>query len=155
MLRKAASLHKQLISSLSEKIGAENFMTQMFFQPLPTYLSTIEEAKGGNVLGLGRLPSNAILYTGGVGIIDGDDAAVAFAQAELSAMTAKLKASAEAESAAAEFIYLNYADTSQDPLGSYGSENVAFMRDVAKQYDPQGWWQRRVPGGFKISRVTA
>ncbi len=105
------------------------------------------------MLGLERIPSNAILWTGGVAIENGDDTALGIAKAQWSTMTANLKEFAESNGAAADLIYLNYADTSQDPLGSYGPENVAFLKDVAKQYDPHGWWQRRVPGGFKLSRV--
>jgi hypothetical protein len=49
-----------------------------------------------------------------------------------------------------EFQYINYADPSQDPIGSYGSENVEYLRQVSRTYDPEGFWQRQVPGGFKL-----
>jgi hypothetical protein len=49
-----------------------------------------------------------------------------------------------------EFQYLNYADPSQDPIGSYGEENASFLREVSKKYDPRGVFQRQVPGGFKL-----
>lgn len=49
------------------------------------------------------------------------------------------------------FLYLNYADGSQNPLRSYGNTSVAFMQQVARKYDPNGVFQRLVPGGFKIS----
>lgn len=50
-----------------------------------------------------------------------------------------------------EYIYLNYADRSQNPLAGYGEENVEFMRMVAREYDPSGVFQNQVPGGFKLS----
>jgi len=125
----------------------------MFFQPFPSYLGNIGQRNGGNMLGLERLPSNAILWVAGIAIKNGDDAAVAFAQAELSAMTGRLQDFASREEGLANFVYLNYADASQDPLGSYGQENLAFMKDVARQYDPHGFWQHRVPGGFKVARA--
>jgi hypothetical protein len=50
-------------------------------------------------------------------------------------------------------LYLDYADTTQDPLKSYGSENVEKMKAAAKKYDPFGVFQDLVPGGFKISKV--
>lgn len=53
-----------------------------------------------------------------------------------------------------EYIYLDYADELQDPLGSYGPENVAKMRAASAKYDPMGVFQSMVPGGFKISKVT-
>jgi hypothetical protein len=42
---------------------------------------------------------------------------------------------------------------SQNPLGSYGAENVAKIRAAASKYDPTEIFQTRAPGGFKISKV--
>jgi len=49
-----------------------------------------------------------------------------------------------------EFQCINYADPSQDPIGSYGTENVEYLRQVSRKYDPKGVWQKQVPGGFKL-----
>jgi hypothetical protein len=51
------------------------------------------------------------------------------------------------------YLYLDYADRTQDPLASYGAENVAKMKAAAMKYDPSGVFQNLVPGGFKISKV--
>ncbi|KAL8923180.1 MAG: hypothetical protein Q9208_004743 [Pyrenodesmia sp. 3 TL-2023] len=48
------------------------------------------------------------------------------------------------------FKYLNYADLSQDPIGSYGQHNKARLQAVSKKYDPNGLFQTGVPGGFKL-----
>ncbi|KFA77966.1 hypothetical protein S40288_07713 [Stachybotrys chartarum IBT 40288] len=135
-------------------IGAENYTTAFIYQPLPAYFSQIGHRKGGNVMGLGQIQSNAILFQSGIAIYNGDEAALAYARVELHAMIAKLQEAAVAEGVAAGWVYMNYADASQNPLGGSGEENVAFMRQVADMYDPEGWWQRRVPGGFKLARVT-
>ena len=50
-----------------------------------------------------------------------------------------------------EYIYLNYADKTQDPLRGYGQKNVDFIKRVAREYDPTGVFQYQVPGGFKVS----
>lgn len=50
-----------------------------------------------------------------------------------------------------EYIYLNYAGRTQNPLKGYGRENVEYMRRVAREYDPTGVFQHQVPGGFKVS----
>lgn len=50
-------------------------------------------------------------------------------------------------------VYMNYANLSQDALGSYGEENFEFIRQAAAKYDPTAVFQERVPGGWKISRV--
>ena len=49
-----------------------------------------------------------------------------------------------------EFQYLNYADPSQDPIGSYGLENVQRLHEASRKYDPHGVFQKQVPGGFKL-----
>lgn len=154
IMRQSATLHKQLISSLSERIGAENYTTAVFYQSIPKYFSEIGSQKGGNSMGLGQLPGNAILLQAGIAIYNGDEAALAFARAELNSMMAKLKDIAVAEGVSSDWVYMNYADTTQNPLGGTGDENIAFLKEVAQRYDPQGWWQRRVPGGFKVTRAT-
>ena len=51
------------------------------------------------------------------------------------------------------FRYANYADPSQDVLGSYGEASVEFLKNVSAKYDPTGVFQYQVPGGFKISNA--
>ncbi len=46
--------------------------------------------------------------------------------------------------------YLNYADKSQDPIGSYGQAIKARLQAVSRKYDPHGLFQTGVPGGFKL-----
>ncbi|KAH9226154.1 hypothetical protein K456DRAFT_1933883 [Colletotrichum gloeosporioides 23] len=48
------------------------------------------------------------------------------------------------------FQYLNYADITQDPIGSYGPEVKARLQTVSKKHDPEGLFQKNVPGGFKV-----
>ena len=86
----------------------------MFIQPLPKYFGDIGERKGGNVLGLNRIPSNAAIWSAGIWIKNGTDADLAVIQAEVHAMAAELRFFAEKQDTAVEFVYLNYADPSQD-----------------------------------------
>lgn len=48
------------------------------------------------------------------------------------------------------YVYLNYAAAFQRPLDSYGQENKRRLRDVSRKYDPEGLFQKGVPGGFKL-----
>lgn len=68
-------------------------------------------------------------------------------------MVQRIEAFATSVGSNEDFIYLAYADAAQDPIGSYGTANVKHIRDATKRYDPDGFSQNRVPGGFKISRV--
>lgn len=49
-----------------------------------------------------------------------------------------------------DFVYLDYANQAQDPIATYGRENIASLKRVADRYDPRGVFQRQVPGGFKL-----
>lgn len=152
LLKQAATLHEDLVSRLTAKLGADSFISEMVLQPMPKLFSKISQRKGGNMLGMERIQSSAVMWTGGIGTL-GDEATFATAEMEFSAMLTTLKESAIKEGALTDFIYINYAHPSQDALAGYGAENVAFMKRVAAQYDPEGFMQQRVPGGFKITRV--
>ena len=45
---------------------------------------------------------------------------------------------------------MNYAYPTQPVIASYGGENVRFLRNVSNKFDPQGVFQKLVPGGFKL-----
>ncbi|KAL4905792.1 hypothetical protein BDW74DRAFT_167490 [Aspergillus multicolor] len=45
---------------------------------------------------------------------------------------------------------LNYANASQDVVAAYGREVSDKLRDVSKKYDPEGVFQKAIPGGFKL-----
>ena len=63
---------------------------------------------------------------------------------------AKFEKKIEELNAVTPWRYLNYSDLSQDPLSSYGSAAVELLRGVSRRYDPEGVFQERVKGGFKI-----
>lgn len=121
----------------------------MIWQPLPTWAAYNTPT---NALGLDTiLTSPSILW---MILVQVDTAAQeAITNQYLAALTANLQAYAEAAQADVDWVYLNYAAPSQNPIGTYGAANVQLIKDVAAAYDPEGFFQTRVPGGFKISRV--
>ncbi|KAI3316704.1 hypothetical protein HD806DRAFT_541991 [Xylariaceae sp. AK1471] len=60
-------------------------------------------------------------------------------------------ATAEMEGGMLEWTCLDYADKSQDPLASYGVENINRLKAIAAKYDPDQVFQELCSGGFKIS----
>ncbi|KAK2816744.1 hypothetical protein FQN49_008026 [Arthroderma sp. PD_2] len=153
IMRRCVELHQEMVEAIKLRIDPADFTAHLFFQPIPSYFGTIGKERGGNMLGLDRVDHNAILWTSGV-LVKSDEAANAVGQTELLKTTARVKEMARSMNGDVEFVYLNYASPSQDPLGSYGMQNIQYMRDVAARYDPAGIIQTRVPGGFKISRVA-
>lgn len=49
--------------------------------------------------------------------------------------------------------FLNYAGPHQNPIGTYGEENIRFLKETAKKYDPEEFFQHGVPGGWKLKNV--
>jgi hypothetical protein len=49
------------------------------------------------------------------------------------------------------FKYMNYAAIDQDPIGSYGDDNIEFLKRVREVYDAEGVFNTLVPGGHKIN----
>ncbi|OTA76491.1 hypothetical protein M434DRAFT_88032 [Hypoxylon sp. CO27-5] len=62
----------------------------------------------------------------------------------------KIDADATSRGTAVPFKYLNYAYSFQDPIRSYGVKNGEKLREVSRKYDPEGIFQKGVPGGFKL-----
>lgn len=52
------------------------------------------------------------------------------------------------------FIYSNYASRDQDPLASYGAENVRKLKDIARRYDPQGVFQHLQYDGWLLGKTA-
>ncbi len=51
------------------------------------------------------------------------------------------------------FLYYNDAGFDQPVLQGYGPQNVQFLKDVVKMYDPKGVFTKLMPGGFKVAKV--
>ena len=103
---------------------------------------------GGNILGIERNDSDGIILqlNAMVKTADQDN----FAYQKIRAGIQAIKRFAEAEKGLLDWIYINYADRSQDPLGSYGAENVKLMDRVAASYDPNGVFQTLCPGALSF-----
>lgn len=95
---------------------------------------------------------NGVLFLLEVNVMTEADKAVGHAYGD--AMIAELQAYAASVGGEYGWMYLNYADPTQNPLKSYGEGNVEFIREVAMAHDPKGLFQTRFSQGFKISNVA-
>ncbi|KAL4913044.1 hypothetical protein BDW62DRAFT_220924 [Aspergillus aurantiobrunneus] len=154
MLNYVAAANKKLTQSLQQALGKDAFQTVIFLQPLPSFYAEISAVKGGNMFADTLKDGNAVLWTGGV-LVNTTQADFAVASARMHETVADLESYSMHIGADHPLRYLNYASFAQDPLGSYPAESVEYMKSVAAKYDPQGKFQTRLPGGFKISRVEA
>jgi hypothetical protein len=108
-------------------------------------------AKGPNMLGSGVLDGPYIIILFGARYSSPEsDAAVSAAMLNL---IDQIDALSTSRGLAQNFKYLNYADGSQDKqvLEGYGAANVADMKAASLKYDPAQFFQKIVPGGYKIA----
>lgn len=145
--------HISLVAELNATLGPQNFSTLLEFQPLPSYFADIGVQNGGNMLGLERNNRNRLYFALGVTLLTPDSVERLPEAYQVAATVQRVLAFAKSLGSNEDFIYLPYADAAQDALGSYGATSVQHIRQVSKDYDPERFFQRRVPGGFKIDRV--
>ncbi|KAK7953148.1 FAD-binding domain-containing protein [Apiospora saccharicola] len=126
----------------------QGLICSMKLQPYAHSLLDASTAQGGNSLGLS--PANGPLVS--VLLLTywtnkSDEAAVL---ETMKTILGSIKSRAAARDLLVPYTYMNYAFASQNPIGSYGAENKAELQRVSRRYDPQGLFQKGVPGGFKL-----
>ncbi|CEL00907.1 hypothetical protein ASPCAL00499 [Aspergillus calidoustus] len=128
-----------------------SYVLQAIVQPWVPRFWADSESRGGNILGLERYNKAMLNIAWDYSWDSSADDSFFY---ELSQSSREmLDIYAKSTGSFREYIYLNYADRTQNPLAGYGEDNVEFLRGVATKYDPHGVFQHLVPGGFKISRA--
>ena len=49
-----------------------------------------------------------------------------------------------------DFVFMNDANSSQNPLASYGTEGLSKLREISKKYDPEQIFQTLQNSGFLL-----
>jgi hypothetical protein len=102
------------------------------FQAIPTTFSKHSVERGGNVMGLDREKENGIMLLFNIAV-KGDASLEARAREKLRVTTSELQDFARKEGGLIDWQFLNYADFYQDPLGSYGEQNVERIRSMTRK----------------------
>ncbi|KAF7181108.1 hypothetical protein CNMCM7691_000237 [Aspergillus felis] len=140
----ARAAHEEAIASLRKVKG---LIWTIAIQPfLPSWA-----AKGdANVLGIHEGTDDALLILSFSVYWQraGDDKRV---YASIRETIEKIDAVATANGTDHPFRYLNYCSQWQRPLEGYGEENLRFLTEVSRKYDPDGLFQRGCTGGFKLN----
>ncbi|MCJ1475409.1 hypothetical protein MMC13_004071 [Lambiella insularis] len=125
------------------------FQASFVLQPISRAITAHSRLSGGNSLGLDASRDLVWLDLTLQYAHAADDAAVLRATRTLLEQGV---AYAQSQGLGSRFVYLNYALQSQDPIAGYGAESVRHLREMSRRYDPEGVFQRLVPGGFKLWR---
>jgi hypothetical protein len=147
-LQETARLYAILLAELQAKASGQ-WRVSCLHQVWSPFYTADSTARGGNVLGMERYSENFIMYQSYLSWSEAKDDELFITLGKM--LTNGIQEFAEEKSTAMDYLYLNYADKDQDPLSGYGKEKVEFMKSVAAKYDPEGVYQRLMPGGFKIS----
>lgn len=106
------------------------------------------QKNGGNALGLDRSKGPFfVMNMSSRWSNAADDAAIL---KFFSSIIKTVKAEAKSKGLDNEYIYMNYASQFEDPISSYGAQNVERLRRISKKYDPQQVFQKLHPGHFKL-----
>jgi hypothetical protein len=117
------------------------------FEPLPTIF--VSHGAHKNVLGTSARDGNSMVLLFSASWSDASSGPLV--RAKVKEILRKISAVAKGSGLLRDFVYANYAGIWQEPVESYGAGNNAFLRTVAKKYDPHGVFQCQVPGGFKLN----
>ncbi|RYP39077.1 hypothetical protein DL767_002340 [Monosporascus sp. MG133] len=152
IVTKAAEMHEDMVEEFKAAIPDGDFWTQCLFQPLPTLFGQRSAEAGGNAMGVEHQVHNGLLFQAAAMVRTPEQET--FAYPRIMALIEAIKEfAATIENGNLDWTYLNYADRSQDPLASYGVENVKKLKEVAAKYDLGQVFQELCPGGFKIPQV--
>ncbi|APA06370.1 hypothetical protein SS1G_01102 [Sclerotinia sclerotiorum 1980 UF-70] len=144
-LQEASTIYTTALSNITSIAGLIGSLT---LQPYPVSLLQKSVENGGNSLGLspsdGPLVSILLLTTWQ----NKSDDEIIFKT--MRGALENIKAAAVAKNTSVDYVFMNYAADFQDPISSYGDENKRKLQNVSKKYDPEGLFQKGVPGGFKL-----
>ena len=135
-------------ASLPRVASVEGLYYALTFQPLPVALLKQSEARGGNSLGLDSADGPlAIVQLLAHWQNAGDDNTIIPAGRRFVNL---VNAIAQGQGQASPFRFMNYAYKGQEVIQGYGAEAGEKLRAASKKYDPEGFFQTGVPGGFKL-----
>lgn len=151
VMTEAHKIYNEVLDNLKAKATGD-WEIYVLYQPLAPAYWRKSESLGGNVLGLERFGEDVLCLYQPYISWQGAEQDALFQQAGKD-LVDRIREFAVNIGADNPYLYLDYADNTQDPLASYGAENVKKMKEAAKKYDPSEVFQKLVPGGFKISKV--
>ncbi|SPQ21596.1 3e209b66-f234-474a-9bba-7620827d6fc6 [Thermothielavioides terrestris] len=157
IVSKAASLQEELVNTLKTSVAPDgDFWALCLLQPLPKIMAQRGGNNNNNALGLSRQQHDGLLLQTTVMVRTPEQERMAYpkCKAFIVAVRDFARSTEMGEDGNLDWEYLNYADGSQDPLASYGAENVKRLKEVSLRYDPEQAFQRLCPGGFKLAHVS-
>ncbi|KAI9648500.1 hypothetical protein NHQ30_003135 [Ciborinia camelliae] len=144
-LQNVYTLFKNAAASVEDIKGMRWTLT---YWRLHSSITTKSAAQGGNSTGLDTSQCSLVLciltYSWGDASDDArmDETAKKFIE--------EVDESSKSAGLFNRYKYVNYSAGYQNPISGYGDEIKSSLQAVSKKYDPEGFFQTGVPGGFKL-----
>jgi hypothetical protein len=138
------------LKSLGGQFPSSTGSIGITIQPIPPATTSKASAQGGNSLGLDDLNVALVLFL--VSATWDNATEDNTIQKLANEINDRVVAESKRRGLWNRWVYLNYANGSQDPIEGYGEINRVKLRAVSKKYDSTGFFQKRVTGGFKLFR---
>lgn len=140
----------QTLKSLGPELPATpGTMISITLQPMTPATTGKAASMGGNSLGLDDVHSPLVLCL--VGATWDDPSEDETIKSLGKRINDRITAESKRRGLWHRWIYLNYADRLQDPITGYGEANKKQLQVTSRKYDPTGFFQKIVSGGFKLS----
>ncbi|KAL8733068.1 MAG: hypothetical protein Q9181_003723 [Wetmoreana brouardii] len=140
------------LEALKPLQSVPGFMLSLVFQPFTKGIIAKSVQLGGSSLGLS--PDNGplvITLLNSVHTNADDDSKVVTA---VLGLIQDIDNAAALQNKSATYRFTNYGYKDQKILEGYGKQSIARLQAVSRKYDPSSLFQRMVPGGFKLSKVS-
>jgi hypothetical protein len=127
------------------------FLLSIAYQPLPTLMSE----RYGQVDSLGPIQTQGnMFYIHWAMSVDGSEFETdkKFEEATKD-LFERAEEKAREKGLQRDFLQLTYADRWQNVLGRRSNGTLKELWKVSKKYDPNGMFQKQVPGGFKLPEM--
>ncbi|KAK5124733.1 hypothetical protein LTR85_001446 [Meristemomyces frigidus] len=128
--------------------AAEDIQMYTVFNPLTVPAIKAMQKRGGNVLGL--KPQDGPLMVVNLNMRWSNPADTSFLRLLFKDLLARAKQASATRNALHPLLFLNHAYEEEDVFAGYGEQSLQWLRQVRHAVDPDGIFQRLVPGYFKL-----
>ncbi|KAK3984677.1 bifunctional solanapyrone synthase [Cladorrhinum sp. PSN332] len=142
------AFHGQFQETLASIKDAAGLLFSLGFHPLTKGLLEASQKAGGNAMDIP--PSDGpllVILINPQWTLPQDDSRI-FAAIEN--MVAGFRQLATEKGLLHRYIYTNYAEKADDVMAGYGMQSLERLKATSGKHDPEGIFQRGVPGGFKL-----
>ncbi|KAK4209809.1 hypothetical protein QBC37DRAFT_45377 [Rhypophila decipiens] len=137
-----------LLSQVPSSNGTQLLTPYLIFQPMSSNILTAMQVAGGNTLGLDVKRGPRMIVQ--LSVTWSDAGLNRLVEKKTKELIDDINKLAKRRNLDDGFVYMNYAEPSQDVFSSYGRENKDRLKRVARKYDPTEELKRLWRGYFKL-----